>query len=180
MIQVGTKDNDIYLFRTGINGKLITKGGLKHLINSEKVVKIMHDATMDNLSFHQSGMKMRALYDTSIAHKIIQFQKNGIPFHGEGQISFNNISREFDLVTNPFKDVFDGYKWVRMDKVLRSKDEKIEDNFLVYCAYDVVPLIDLYQATNEMIEPDFRGLFEELNENHLLRPILVEKSAKNQ
>ena len=26
MIQVGTKDNDIYLFRTGVNQKLITKG----------------------------------------------------------------------------------------------------------------------------------------------------------
>lgn len=170
MIQVGTKDNEIYLFRTGVNSKLITKGGLKELMDSNKVLKIMHDATMDSLSFHQSGMPMRALYDTSLAHKIIQFQNNGIPFHGGNTVSFNNLCREFSLVTNPLKDEFDGYKWVRMDKKLRS-GERLEDNFLVYCAYDVIPLIDLYHTTNKLIDTDFRGIFEELCENHLIRPI---------
>ena len=44
MIQVGTK-NEIYLFRTGIHPELITKGGLKTVMENPKVLKIMHDAT---------------------------------------------------------------------------------------------------------------------------------------
>ena len=36
MIQVGTKENDIYLFRTGVNQKLITKGQIKSELNISK------------------------------------------------------------------------------------------------------------------------------------------------
>ena len=102
--------------------------------------------TGDNLSFYNFGMKMRCLYDTSLAYKIIQYQNHGIPYHGSDMISFNNICREYGMVTNPLKDRFDGYKWVRLnDKFFSTK--KLDMNLIVYCAYDVVPLIDLYNLT---------------------------------
>ena len=41
MIQVGTKDNDIYLFRTGVNQKLITKGQIKLELNISRYRRIL-------------------------------------------------------------------------------------------------------------------------------------------
>ena len=54
MIQVGTENGDIFLFRTGVNPRLINEGGLKKIMENHKVLKIMHDATgkvFTNLEF---------------------------------------------------------------------------------------------------------------------------------
>ena len=105
----------------------------------------MHTLTGDNLSFYKSGIKMRSLYDTCFAHKVIHYQNHGTSI-SENMISFNNLCREFDLVTNPLKDEFDGYKWVRLNEKFFSL-KKLDINLMVYCAYDVVPLIDLHHLT---------------------------------
>ena len=78
LIQVSSYENDIYLFRTGIRPKLYDRGGVTKLLEHPKILKIMNDATMDCISFNKAGIKMRSLYDVTLAHKVIEYQKHGI------------------------------------------------------------------------------------------------------
>jgi len=79
LVQVKAQDNQIYLFRTGINAKLFIQGGLKELLENQNIVKVMHAAAGDCLGIYKENVNMWPLYDTSIAHKIINYQNGGFP-----------------------------------------------------------------------------------------------------
>ena len=83
LIQVSSYENDIYLFRTGIRPKLFDRGGVAKLLEHPKILKIMNDATMDCISFNKAGIKMRCLYDVTLAHKVIEYQKYGISLQNQ-------------------------------------------------------------------------------------------------
>ena len=54
LVQVADFQDNIYLFRTGLNQNLFQKGGLKSLLQNPKVTKVMHAATIDCLSLHKN------------------------------------------------------------------------------------------------------------------------------
>ena len=168
LIQVANRNGDIFLFRTGINMELFENGGIKDLIENPKVLKVMHEATVDNLSFAQAGIRLNSLFDTSLAHKIIDYQKDGTYFTANN-ISFNNVCEKFGFESNPLKDKFRDFAWIRNEKRLFNKKD-LEKDLLIYCAFDVYPLLELHEAMDKLIEPDFRPIFQELCENHCLRP----------
>ena len=169
MVQVSSINGDIYLFRTGINDKLITDGGIKDLMENPKVLKVMHDATGDCLSFHQGKVKLSSLFDTNIADKIITYQSSSKPFN-INSLSFNDICMKNELPENPLKAEFSGFAWLKNERKLISLSPLSKD-FLLYCAFDVFPLLELYEKLKTKIEPDFWPVFHELCENQMVRPI---------
>ena len=48
LVQIADFQDNIYLFRTGINKNLFQNGGLKSLLQNPKVTKVMHSATIGN------------------------------------------------------------------------------------------------------------------------------------
>ena len=110
-VQIADFQDNIYLFRTGINKNLFDKGGLKSLFQNPHVTKVMHAATIDCLSLHQAGIHMESLFDTSLAHAVVQFQDHGLPYWS--MIGFNNICEFYGFQPNPFKDTHSGdYFWL--------------------------------------------------------------------
>ena len=168
LVQVADFQDNIYLFRTGLNQNLFQKGGLKSLLQNPKVTKVMHAATIDCLSLHKVGIYLDPLFDTSIAHAVTQFQDHGLPYWS--QIGFNNICQHYGFQPNPFKDSHSGYYWVRLEKHFFKK-EVLPEDMIIYCAYDVVPLLDLYRILKNSIQPDFQPLFHDLTQDMILRPI---------
>jgi ribonuclease D len=78
LIQVKTSEDNIYLFRTGINQRLFTYGGLKGLFEDDNILKVFHASAGDCLAIYREGIALWGLYDTALAQKVIQYQNQGI------------------------------------------------------------------------------------------------------
>ena len=169
LVQVGdASSSNIFLFRTGINAKLFTNGGLKNLLESPNVTKVFHAAVMDCMSLQKAGIYVDPLFDTSVAHAVIQFQNHGLPY--TSAIGLNNLCEFYAVPTNPLKDSHKGYFWAHMEKKFYKKDT-LPDDLILYSAYDVVPILDLYDILRNLIRPDFESLFHEMIHDMLIRPI---------
>ena len=168
LVQIADYSKNIFLFRTGINTNLFTKGGLKNLLECPKVTKVLHAAVMDCSSLHKAGIYVDPLFDTNIAHAVIQFQNYGQPY--TSSIGLNNLCKAYNLPTNPLKETHKGYFWVNMEPKFYKKDTLPED-LILYSAYDVVPMLDLYEILRRLIHPDFKPLFHELMDDMLIRNI---------
>ena len=77
---------------------------------------------------------------------MLNFQRHGQSIQATPQISFNNLCSHFNLPENPLKDRFKNILW-KMDMTKNGKfglenlhGDSIEDEFIVYCAWDVAPL----------------------------------------
>jgi hypothetical protein len=75
---LGRKGNNKNDARTGLNDRLFSSGGLKELFEDGGLVKVLHAATGDCLGFYRAGVQLWNLYDTALAHKVIQYQNLGI------------------------------------------------------------------------------------------------------
>lgn len=62
----------VYLFDTFIGGKkMMDDGGLKAILEDEKVVKVMHDCRLDSdVLYHSFGVKLNSVIDTQILYYI--------------------------------------------------------------------------------------------------------------
>ena len=77
LVQVKAPDKNIYLFRTGINPNLFQQGGLKRLLEDRRIVKIIHASAGDCIAIYKEKVRLWPLYDTCIAHRIINHQNFG-------------------------------------------------------------------------------------------------------
>ena len=77
LVQIKTQEGLIYIFRTGRNKKLLYEGGLKYLFEDQNLLKVMHASSSDCGSIYKEGVRMWGLFDTALAHKVIQYQNNG-------------------------------------------------------------------------------------------------------
>jgi hypothetical protein len=168
LVQIRTREGQIYLFRTGINRSLYDKGKLKRLFETKDVLKVFHASTCDCLGIYADGVKMWGIYDTAIAHNVMRHQNEGRPVVSN-VLSFNNLCNFHALDANPLKEAMNGTLWKRLPVLRKSKS--LPEDMLLYAACDVYPLLDLYDATRKQIEPDFLPLMEDLCEDELLRPI---------
>ena len=83
--------------------------------------------------------------DFSVAYKVLDFQKSGTNLYSAKSISFNKLCSYYGLPENPLKDVFKNILW----KMELTKDGEfgldspipMQDEFIVYCAWDVLPLL---------------------------------------
>lgn len=173
LVQVSDTDSNISLFRTGINPDLFWGGGLAELLESPSVLKILHAATVDAQSVYKDGVRMWNIFDTSVAFKVLNFQRHGLAMHCGQQIGFNNLCLHYELPENPLKDMFKNILW----KMEMSQDmelgymaqAELEPEFVVYAAWDVAPLHRLHSLLTEDLSPDYRHLVTQLSELELLR-----------
>ena len=82
---------------------------------------------------------------SSVAFKVLNFQKTGSNIYTAPTISFNNLCTQYRLPENPMKDLFKNILW-KMEATkggLYGLDspKPMLDELVVYSAWDVVPLI---------------------------------------
>lgn len=167
LVQVGTGKGDIFLFRTGINQDLFKKGGIQNLMENQTVLKVFHDSGQDCLSFAKAGIRIDPLFDTSIVHRVVRYQNTGDPFNNFS-MGFNKICQEYSLPLNPLKDFYEGFQWTKTEKLFGLKKD-LTDDLKIYCAYDVIPLINLYDILESQLEKDFAHLHEKMVEINIIR-----------
>ena len=172
LIQIKVSDENIYIFRPGVNRRLLVEGNLKNLLESSSILKIFHGGINDCIEVLKSGVKISNIYDTALAHNIIRYQTLGQSIHlAKGNmIGFNKICEVYNIPENPLKSI------MKKSNMLWKKENvyqqpNLSSEMIAYSAFDVEPLHDLYEITNSMIEDDFKPLLKDLCENVLIRTI---------
>jgi hypothetical protein len=170
LVQIKTDDGKIYLLRTGMNPKIIYEGKLKRLLEDETVMKVFHAGTGDCMAVYKLGVQMVNIYDTAIAHSVIQYQNSGRSISKANSISFNNICDRYGLPVNPMKkDMQDSSTLWSRENVYQ--EPKLSDEMKAYSAFDVESLLDLKNITNSLIAEDYQPLLKYLCENELIRNV---------
>ena len=175
MVQVCDVKRNITLFRTGVNPALYWEGGLAGLLEAPELRKIMHGSVTDCLATYRDGVKLWNLYDTAVAYKVLDYQLRGTSIFGSPQIGFNSLCKYFGIKENPLKEGFKNILWRMMvnkdGKKGLDKTENLDDNFLLYCAWDVDPLHKLHDLLNVAIAPAYSHLITQVSEIEIIRAI---------
>ena len=176
LVQVCDHHRNISLFRTGRNPALYRAGRLAELLETPRLLKIMHGSSVDCLSVYRDGVKMWNVFDTALAFKVLQFQLTGASMHTSNQIGFNKLCELFSIPQNPVKERKKNILW----RMIISQNGKrgldtadvIDDETVLYCAWDVEPLHALHSQLCGALAPDWGlQLARQLSELELLRAL---------
>ncbi|VDI69768.1 exonuclease 3'-5' domain-containing protein 1 [Mytilus galloprovincialis] len=76
LLQIGTVDDNVYLFDIVTNKDLFRKGKLEDILQSDKPVKVIHACAGDSAAlYHQFGIQLKNVFDTQVANIIIEETK---------------------------------------------------------------------------------------------------------
>uniref|UniRef100_T1IPL7 3'-5' exonuclease domain-containing protein n=1 Tax=Strigamia maritima TaxID=126957 RepID=T1IPL7_STRMM len=78
LIAVGTCNGQCLLFDIHTNCQLVLKGRLKHMLECKGLIKVMHDGCLIRSALQQCyGVKIRSIFDTQVAHAVIEGHRSG-------------------------------------------------------------------------------------------------------
>lgn len=151
LMQMGTSDGQIFVFDLVACKELLMEGGLKEILESPSITKVVHDCRNDSAAlFHQFGIMLTNVFDTQAAHAILQQQQTGKPIHKVKNISLNNLCRMYGGPINPKKEQMK--KLYRRDQKFWSRRPLTED-MILYAAYDIWALVPtIYEALRSQLE----------------------------
>lgn len=167
LIQIGTMSGQVYVFDLITCPNLIQAGGLRKLLESEKVLKVIHDCKNASVNlFNQFNIILNNIFDTQTAHAVIQYQETGKPVYKAKHVNLNNLCDHYGAPCNSLKEQL---------KIMYRKDPKywsrrpMTRDMLIYASNDVLSLVPrVYLTMSKLIQPKVRSLFTELCEEQIL------------
>ncbi|XP_071450469.1 egalitarian protein homolog [Hetaerina americana] len=180
LFQIGLPSGHAIIFDLLTCPSLVTSGGLQMLLESDKVVKVIHDCRNDSINlFNQFGITLQNVFDTQAAHAILQLQETGRPVHKAKNLSLNALCLAHGASPNPLKESLKGI--YRRDQRYWNRRPLTRD-MIVYAAADVLSLVPhVYCAMQRLIQPKWVPLLQELCEEQILmniRPLEVKQRKK--
>lgn len=120
--------------------EIVVAGGLKKLLESESVIKVIHDCRNDSVNlFAQFEILLTNVFDTQCAHAVLQYQDHGKEVYKVKNLSLNTLCEMYDAPANPMKEqVKSAY---RKDQKFWARRPLTRD-MLLYAAGDALVLIN--------------------------------------
>lgn len=180
LFQIGLQNGQAYIFDLVTCPALVTAGGLQRLLESETVVKVIHDCRNDSINlYNQFGITLRNVFDTQAAHAVLQLQLTGKPVYKVKNVSLNALCELYDAPANPMKEQLKNM--YRRDQRYWAR-RPLSRDMMLYAAADVLALVpQVYNAMLKQIRPDLEGLLTELCEEQVymhIRPGDVKQRKK--
>jgi len=174
LVQISTMAGQVNIFDVQTNPALLTQGGLNKLVQSEHIVKVVHDCRNDSAAlYHQHDITIKNVFDTQAAHAVLQLQETGKPVYKVKNVSLNALCELYNAPANPMKDQV---------KNIYRRDQKfwarrpLSRDMICYAAADVLALVPtIYNAMASEMKPEFRNLFLSLCEEQSLMYIQSEE-----
>lgn len=179
-IQLGLMTGQAFIFDLVTCPSLVTAGGLQRLLESEDVVKVIHDCRGDSVNlFNQFGITLMNVFDTQAGHAILQLMTTGKPVYKVKNVSLNNLCADYGAPLNPLKDQLKNV--YRRDQRYWARRPFTRD-MMLYSAADVLSLVPhVYTAMMSRITPEYATLLAELCDEQvytLIRPAEVKQRKK--
>lgn len=140
LIEVGTTRGEAFIFDVLTCPEMVPDGGLKRLLESDHIIKVIHDCRNDSVNLYaQFGILLRNVFDTQSAHAVLQYQNDGKQVYKVKNVSLNTLCDLYNAPANPMKDHL---------KSVYRRDQKywarrpLSREMLLYAAGDVLVLIN--------------------------------------
>lgn len=96
LIALGRTCGQVFLFDVLTCPKIMTDGGLKALLESDRVIKIIHECSYKSLQLHQQfEVTLKCVFDTQSANAILRYQNNGTCVDTTEKLSFYRLVKLF-------------------------------------------------------------------------------------
>ncbi|KAM9964143.1 hypothetical protein ACTFIW_005799 [Dictyostelium discoideum] len=171
LVQISTPNGKIYLFDIIKMGGNITpfKYGLKEVLESVKILKVVHDCRRDSeILFHRYQVELAHIYDVQIAHALVQKKIQGnIPIRRYG---FNEL---IDLYTSrKYSEVCIDIKF-KVKQQFENQPEvwakrPLPKDFIDYASLDAACLLPIYYHIKPKLQSNFDRRFLKTHFNEQL------------
>ncbi|XP_014215546.1 uncharacterized protein LOC106644518 [Copidosoma floridanum] len=167
VMQIGTMSGQVYVFDLITCPNILQYGGLRKLLESDAVVKVMHDCRNDSVTlFYQYGITLANVFDTQAAHSVIEYQNTGKPVYKVKNATLNTLCEFYGAPCNMLKEQVKNI--YRRDQRYWARRPLTRD-MIAYASSDVQSLVPLiYNAMAKSIKPEMQKLFAELCEEQVL------------
>lgn len=140
LIQLGTTRGEAFIFDVQTCPKIVTEGGLKSLLESDRFIKIIHDCRGDSANlFAQFRIILRNVFDTQAAQTVLQCQEQGKSPYDVEDLSLNKLCELYNVPGNPMKDKV---KQMYQIHPLYWAKRPLSSDMVLYAAEDVLVLIN--------------------------------------
>lgn len=166
LMQVATMTGYSYIFDL-ISCPPMIDNGLRQLLESPQVIKIIHDCRNDSVTLHrQFNITLQSVFDTQAAHAVLTFQETGRPVYKAKSVALNALCEYYNAPINPIKEQLKNI--YRRDQKYWSR-RPLTREMILYASADVLSLINekLYCPMVKAILPENRSLMVELCEEQV-------------
>ncbi|GLV36923.1 egalitarian [Carabus blaptoides fortunei] len=166
LMQIATVTGQSYIFDL-ITCPLMIESGLKRILESEDVVKIIHDCRNDSVNlFNQFDITLRCVFDTQAAHAVLLLQETQKPVYKAKNVSLNALCEIYNAPINPMKEQLKNI--YRRDQRYWSR-RPLSRDMMLYASADVLSLVheNIYYPMIRTIKPEYRALLLELCEEQI-------------
>lgn len=151
--------NQIVAFDLVHSDTILLESGIKEILESEKIIKVMHEARrVSSLLAHRYAVNLRKVFDTQVAHAILQHEKFGKALSDMRTISFLNLQRVYYPQSIMMSDATPR----KLSQSPSWGQRPITDEMLMTVVEEAHCLVTvLYRMLNNLIPNHLRPLFEE-------------------
>ncbi|ESO88765.1 hypothetical protein LOTGIDRAFT_165178 [Lottia gigantea] len=174
LLQVGTWNGFVYLFDIQAETKMFQEGGLKRLLESDNVQKVIHACSRDSDAlYHHFGVTLNNVFDTQCADLILQ--------ENEGRL-MATVRKLSDVC-----EIYGGKKLDNKEEIQKTWNKTIANywelrpmssEMIEYACNDVVVLPEIYKNQKRLLEE--KNLIEKFKERvHETVHYLLNNSLKD-
>ncbi|XP_050353477.1 egalitarian protein homolog [Nymphalis io] len=171
LCQIATMNGEVYILDIMACPGMVVEGKIKDLLESEFVVKIIHDCRNDSVNLHnQFEITLKNVFDTQAAHAVLQLQQQSVPVYKVKNLSLNALCELYNAPMNPMKEQLKNV--YRRDQRYWARRPLTKD-MIIYAASDVLSLVNpaIYAYMSSNIKPENQQLFEELSNEQVFMHI---------
>eukprot|EP00736_Rhodelphis_marinus_P006350 Rmarinus@m.1786 len=153
LLQIATPDG-VYLFdlmhEAGVKG-FLDSGGLRSILESESILKVMHDCRNDSDAlYHLGGVRLANVFDTQIAFAVYRRQcGSGGPWSSTPlPVGLNTLLKKYGQANNAFKDE------ARQEMTSNEtywETRPLPQLAMDYAAADVAALLKVHRSINSVL-----------------------------
>ncbi|XP_038217387.1 egalitarian protein homolog [Zerene cesonia] len=171
LCQIATMNGEVYILDIMACPSMVVEGKIKDLLESESVIKIIHDCRNDSVNlYNQFEITLKNVFDTQAAHAVLQLQSQSVPVYKVKNLSLNALCELYNAPMNPMKEQLKNV--YRRDQRYWARRPLTKD-MIIYAASDVLSLVNpaIYAFMSSNIKPENQQLFEELSNEQVFMHI---------